>query len=202
MGNGSMYRRWRCTGCGTAPQPWPSACGTDLKTGQDQLGHSTITLTAATCTSVLPKTARAAANTPALLVPRQPRARHGSETCGQADAQAASSGMGAAGPQKVAPRGVTPARHRHPGAGVRYLVRVLVAAQHSHLSAPERTFSSVLPARVRAQARWPAASDRGCRGVRVDLGTHQAARAGLRQRPSDGRRGRGIVARWLRLGGC
>jgi hypothetical protein len=120
MDNGSMYRPQRCTGRGTAPQPWPSAGGTDLKTGQDQLGHSTITLTAATCTSVLPKTARAAANTPALLVPRQPRARHGSKTRGQPGAQAASSAMDAAGPQKVPPRGVTPARDRHPGGGVRY----------------------------------------------------------------------------------
>jgi len=44
------------------------AAGTDLKIVQDQLGHSTITLTADTYTSVLPETARAAAdNTAALL---------------------------------------------------------------------------------------------------------------------------------------
>jgi integrase len=44
------------------------AAGTDLKVVQDQLGHSTITLTADTYTSVLPETARAAAdNTAALL---------------------------------------------------------------------------------------------------------------------------------------
>lgn len=46
------------------------AAGTDLKIVQDQLGHSTITLTADTYTSVLPETARAAAdNTAALLFP-------------------------------------------------------------------------------------------------------------------------------------
>jgi integrase len=46
------------------------AAGTDLKIVQDQLGHSTITLTADTYTSVLPETARVAAdNTAALLFP-------------------------------------------------------------------------------------------------------------------------------------
>jgi integrase len=50
------------------------AAGTDLKIVQDQLGHSTITLTADTYTSVLPQTARAAAdNTAALLFPTHPR---------------------------------------------------------------------------------------------------------------------------------
>ena len=49
------------------------AAGTDLKVVQDQLGHSTIVLTADTYTSVLPETARAAAeHTAALLFP----ARH------------------------------------------------------------------------------------------------------------------------------
>jgi integrase len=53
------------------------AAGTDLKIVQDQLGHSTITLTADTYTSVLPKTARAAADkTAAVVFPavRGPRA--------------------------------------------------------------------------------------------------------------------------------
>jgi integrase len=51
------------------------AAGTDLKIVQDQLGHSTISLTADTYTSVLPETARAAAdNTAALLFPA--RSRH------------------------------------------------------------------------------------------------------------------------------
>jgi integrase len=46
------------------------AGGTDLKVVQDQLGHSTITVTADTYTSVLPETARAAAErTAALLFP-------------------------------------------------------------------------------------------------------------------------------------
>jgi hypothetical protein len=46
------------------------AAGTDLKVVQDQLGHSTIVLTADTYTSVLPETARAAADrTAALLFP-------------------------------------------------------------------------------------------------------------------------------------
>jgi integrase len=53
------------------------AAGTDLKVVQDQLGHSTITLTADTYTSVLPETARTAAeHTAALLFPtRQPSSR-------------------------------------------------------------------------------------------------------------------------------
>ena len=53
------------------------AAGTDLKVVQDQLGHSTVVLTADTYTSVLPETARAAAeHTAALLFParRQPAA--------------------------------------------------------------------------------------------------------------------------------
>jgi integrase len=46
------------------------AAGADLKVVQDQLGHSTIALTADTYTSVLPETARAAAeSTSALLFP-------------------------------------------------------------------------------------------------------------------------------------
>jgi len=46
------------------------AAGTDLKVVQDQLGHSTIVLTADTYTSVLPETARTAADrTAALLFP-------------------------------------------------------------------------------------------------------------------------------------
>jgi integrase len=50
------------------------AAGTDLKVVQDQLGHSTVVLTADTYTSVLPETARAAAqHTAALLFPSRPR---------------------------------------------------------------------------------------------------------------------------------
>ena len=50
------------------------AAGTDLKIVQDQLGHSTITLTADTYASVLPETARTAAdNTAALLFPARAR---------------------------------------------------------------------------------------------------------------------------------
>ena len=50
------------------------AAGTDLKVVQDQLGHSTITLTADTYTSVLPETARTAADsTAALLFPASAR---------------------------------------------------------------------------------------------------------------------------------
>jgi integrase len=58
------------------------AAGTDLKVVQDQLGHSTITLTADTYTSVLPGTARAAADATAALLfparcrrPARPRSR-------------------------------------------------------------------------------------------------------------------------------
>jgi len=53
------------------------AAGADLKIVQDQLGHSTITLTADTYTSVLPETARTAAeHTAALLFPaRRPSSR-------------------------------------------------------------------------------------------------------------------------------
>ena len=52
------------------------AAGTDLKVVQDQLGHSTVVLTADTYTSVLPETARTAAeHTAALLFPgRRPPA--------------------------------------------------------------------------------------------------------------------------------
>jgi integrase len=54
------------------------AGGTDLKVVQDQLGHSTITLTADTYTSVLPETARAAAErTAAVLFPARPTATGG-----------------------------------------------------------------------------------------------------------------------------
>jgi integrase len=50
------------------------AAGTDLKVVQDQLGHSTIVLTADTYPSVLPETARAAAeHTAALLFPARSR---------------------------------------------------------------------------------------------------------------------------------
>jgi integrase len=50
------------------------AAGTDLKIVQDQLGHASIALTADTYTSVLPETARAAADsTAALLFPARPR---------------------------------------------------------------------------------------------------------------------------------
>jgi integrase len=44
------------------------AAGTDLKIVQDQLGHSTIVLTADTYTSVLPETARSAADSTAALL--------------------------------------------------------------------------------------------------------------------------------------
>jgi len=51
------------------------AAGTDLKVVQDQLGHSTITLAADTYTSVLPETARAAADkTAAVVFPAAPKA--------------------------------------------------------------------------------------------------------------------------------
>jgi integrase len=55
------------------------AAGADLKVVQDQLGHSTVVLTADTYTSVLPETARAAAeHTAALLFPaRRPPAADG-----------------------------------------------------------------------------------------------------------------------------
>ncbi len=50
------------------------APGADLKVVQDQLGHSTITLAADTYTSVLPETARAAAEQTARLL-SQPSGR-------------------------------------------------------------------------------------------------------------------------------
>ena len=53
------------------------AAGADMKIVQDQLGHSTMILTADTYTSVLPETARAAAeNTAALLFPTRAGRRH------------------------------------------------------------------------------------------------------------------------------
>jgi integrase len=62
------------------------AAGTDLKVIRDQLGHSTITVTADTYTSVLPETARAAAeNTAALVFPvRRPQARRARHVLQQA----------------------------------------------------------------------------------------------------------------------
>lgn len=48
------------------------AAGTDLKIVQEMLGHSTITLTADTYTSVLPELARTAAEHTAGLIPRTP----------------------------------------------------------------------------------------------------------------------------------
>lgn len=55
------------------------AAGADLEVVQDQLGHSTIVLTADTYTSVLPETARSAAElAAALLFPARPApAGHG-----------------------------------------------------------------------------------------------------------------------------
>jgi integrase len=62
------------------------AAGADLKVVQDQLGHSTVVLTADTYTSVLPETARAAAeHTAALLFPaRRPPAAGGKPASRQA----------------------------------------------------------------------------------------------------------------------
>jgi hypothetical protein len=73
------------------------AAGADLKIVQDQLGHSTITLTADTYTSVLPEPAcTAAEHTAALLFPaRQP------------------SRMGTRGPPQAPPRRLTALRRRH-----------------------------------------------------------------------------------------
>lgn len=51
------------------------AAGTDMKIVQEMLGHSSITLTADTYTSVLPEIARAAAENTASLIPRTGRAR-------------------------------------------------------------------------------------------------------------------------------
>jgi Phage integrase family len=84
------------------------AAGADLKVVQDQLGHSIITLTADTYTSVLPETARTAADhTAALLFPaRQPK------TCANAGAQE-TSGMGASGPPHAPPLRLTALRRRH-----------------------------------------------------------------------------------------
>ena len=50
------------------------AAGTDMKVVQDMLGHSSITLTSDTYTSVLPEIARAAAENTASLIPRTSRA--------------------------------------------------------------------------------------------------------------------------------
>jgi integrase len=56
------------------------AAGTDLKVVQDQLGHSTIVLTADTYTSVLPETASTAAElTAALLFPARSRPAKGAK---------------------------------------------------------------------------------------------------------------------------
>ena len=47
------------------------AAGVDMKVVQEMLGHSSITLTSDTYTSVLPEVARAAAEAAVKLVPRQ-----------------------------------------------------------------------------------------------------------------------------------
>jgi integrase len=49
------------------------AGGAALKVVQEMLGHSSITITADTYTSVLPQVAHAAAESAAALVPRRPR---------------------------------------------------------------------------------------------------------------------------------
>ena len=59
------------------------AAGTDLKVVQDQLGHSTVVLTADTYTSVLPETAAAAENTAALLFPADRRPGTGGKPAGR-----------------------------------------------------------------------------------------------------------------------
>jgi integrase len=51
------------------------AAGTDMKVVQEMLGHSSITITADTYTSVLPEIARAAAQAAADLIPRERRPR-------------------------------------------------------------------------------------------------------------------------------
>lgn len=61
------------------------AAGTDLKVVPDQFGQSTLVLTADTCTSVLPETARVAAeHTAAFLFPGPQSPRHEREARGGA----------------------------------------------------------------------------------------------------------------------
>jgi hypothetical protein len=60
------------------------AARVDLKVVQDQLGHSSVVLTADTCASVLPETARAAAeDTAALLFPAGRRPATGGKPAGR-----------------------------------------------------------------------------------------------------------------------
>jgi Phage integrase family len=60
------------------------AARVDLKVVQDQLGHSTVVLTADTYTSVLPETARTAAeDTAALLFPAGRRLATGGKPAGR-----------------------------------------------------------------------------------------------------------------------
>jgi len=86
MDRGSVYARSptvravpprRAARAAARRRPLALAAGADLKVEQDQLGHSIITPTADTYTSVLPETARTAAeHTAALLFPaRQPSSR-------------------------------------------------------------------------------------------------------------------------------
>ena len=86
------------------------AAGADLKVVQDQLGHSTITLTADTYTSAAgnrPHRRRAHRRTP---VPRPPASQP--ETCAKARTQK-TSGMGTRGPPQAPPRRLTALRRRH-----------------------------------------------------------------------------------------
>ena len=113
---------------------------------QDQLGHSTIVLTADTYTSVLPETARTAAElTAALLFPARPRPRRARQAGGEAVPQAAPPGMGNA-PPRPEPRGLTACHPRGTGNVIRCGAGLIsLAAQgerHPHLSRP------VLPQRI------------------------------------------------------
>jgi hypothetical protein len=99
------------------PLPTSFAAGADLKVVQDQLGHSTVALTADTYTSVLPETARAAAErTAVLLVPASPRPAKRGRSAARAGTQAAAPGMGTTTPPKAAPHSLnTACNQRGPG---------------------------------------------------------------------------------------
>ena len=136
------------------------AAGTDLKIVQDQLGHSTIVLTADTYTSVLPETARTAAeHTAALLFPAPRPPRQERKARGVAGTQAAAPGMGKAGSPKTAPRSLTSASY----CGDRYRRYPLAAGsgptRPEHLSdnrivARCRTGSEVFPGWLFPGARF------------------------------------------------
>jgi hypothetical protein len=83
-----------------AADPLVSA-GAEMKVVQDMLGHSSITLTSDTYTTVLPEVARAAAEAAARMIPRQAAPRPAGHTPGS-HGTIKSTNITGVGPRKTA----------------------------------------------------------------------------------------------------